>query len=64
MMTLAVIRQQVLLSISFVWIAAAVLTACGVLTDDPSSLGYRARTDAKAAIVASTPWLIITYPGT
>ncbi|KAK7110154.1 solute carrier family 23 member 1-like [Littorina saxatilis] len=53
----------VLLSIGLTWTVAAILTTCGVFTDDPASLGYKARTDAKAGIVNATPWLLATYPG-
>ncbi|KAK7508563.1 hypothetical protein BaRGS_00000129, partial [Batillaria attramentaria] len=53
----------VLLSMAIVWCGAAVLTACGVFTDDPDDVGYLARTDAKASIVHQTPWFLISYPG-
>ena len=46
-----------------VWSVAAILTACGVFPDDPDNIAYLARTDARIAVVQSTPWLLITYPG-
>ncbi|GFO02581.1 solute carrier family 23 member 2, partial [Plakobranchus ocellatus] len=54
---------SVLLSLLAGWAFSAILTVCGAFTDDPTSKGYLARTDAKGNIVAEAPFFDVPYPG-
>ncbi|XP_046548089.1 solute carrier family 23 member 1-like [Haliotis rubra] len=45
------------------WIVCTVLTVTNVFPDDPSSVRYMARTDAKSSLIHLTPWFIFPYPG-
>ncbi|XP_046368354.2 solute carrier family 23 member 1-like [Haliotis rufescens] len=53
----------ILLSIMLMWTICALLTVTDVFPDDPGSVSYKARTDAKSSLVFRTPWLIFPYPG-
>ena len=52
---------QVILSIVFTWSVCAVLEASGVLSDDPQSPGYGAKTNVQ--VVRDALWIYIPYPG-
>ncbi|BFY97984.1 hypothetical protein BsWGS_01024 [Bradybaena similaris] len=54
---------SVLLSIIFGWLLSLVLTTAGAFTDDPSSLQYQARSDARLQVMEETDWFIFPYPG-
>ena len=54
---------QILLGIMFTWAVSAVLTAAGVFSNDEDNVDYLARSDAKIAIISSSPWVQFTYPG-
>ncbi|XP_014661635.1 PREDICTED: solute carrier family 23 member 1-like [Priapulus caudatus] len=45
------------------WLLCLILTVAHVFPDDPSEPAYWARTDAKTAAIAHTPWFKIPYPG-
>ncbi len=47
---------------AIVWILSGILTAAGAFTDDPSELGYKARTDTRADVMAKSSYLFIPYP--
>ncbi|XP_067657220.1 solute carrier family 23 member 2-like [Haliotis asinina] len=53
----------ILLSTALTWIICAVLTVTNVFPDDPGSIRYMARTDAKSSLIHLTPWFIFPYPG-
>lgn len=64
MMKLPVLQMfPVILSILFTWLLCGILTTANVLSDDPKSLQYRARTDMRVSIIYDTPWFYFPYPG-
>ncbi|EDV23957.1 uncharacterized protein TRIADDRAFT_57709 [Trichoplax adhaerens] len=52
----------VLLAIIASWVVSAILTAAGAFTSDRSNPGYFARTDARIAVLETSPWLRFPYP--
>lgn len=53
------IPKQVLITIVAAWLLCLILTAAGALPDDPTQVGYRARTDVKMDVLISSPWFVI-----
>ncbi|GAB1608818.1 solute carrier family 23 member 1-like isoform X2 [Argonauta hians] len=53
----------VLFAIIFGWGLSAILTATEVLSDDPQSPEYFARTDSRFYVVHSSSWFYFPYPG-
>ncbi|KAK6182946.1 hypothetical protein SNE40_010516 [Patella caerulea] len=54
---------SILISVIFGWILSSILTSAGVLSDDPNSKEYYARTDARTEIISLNPWFYFPYPG-
>ncbi|KAL5004152.1 hypothetical protein ScPMuIL_017608 [Solemya velum] len=54
---------SILIAILFGWMLSAILTMCGVFTDNPDDPGYAARTDARAGIIEESTWFYFPYPG-
>ena len=54
---------QYLLAAAVSWAVCGILTAAGVFSDDPSDPSYRARTDARAAVIQTADWVTLSYPG-
>ncbi|ESO95053.1 hypothetical protein LOTGIDRAFT_160815 [Lottia gigantea] len=55
--------HQILISVIIGWILSAVLTSTGVLSNDPNSVQFYARTDARNSILSTNPWFYFPYPG-
>ncbi|ESO91989.1 hypothetical protein LOTGIDRAFT_217144 [Lottia gigantea] len=53
---------SILLSVIFGWILSVILTYAGVLSSDPTSTEYYARTDARNEILSRNPWFFFPYP--
>ncbi|KAJ8321043.1 hypothetical protein KUTeg_002630, partial [Tegillarca granosa] len=45
------------------WIVSFILTEVGVLSDDPKSKEFLARTDSKTWVLKESPWFYFPYPG-
>lgn len=45
------------------WMISYFMTISGALSDDPKSVEYNARTDARHQVIAQTSWLMFPYPG-
>ena len=54
---------QILLACVIGWAVSGILTTAGVLSDDPSSVQFYARTDSRLYVVGQTSWFILPYPG-
>ncbi|KAJ8311399.1 hypothetical protein KUTeg_010754 [Tegillarca granosa] len=54
---------EVLLSLALSWVLCFILTVTGVLSNDPASSDYKARTDTRLRIIEETPWFYFPYPG-
>ena len=55
--------MQVILAIAVSWIICAIITAAGGFPSDSSIPQYRARTDARAAVLKEAKWFRVPYPG-
>ena len=55
---------QQFLAISVAWVLSGILTASGAFPDDPTSDGFRARTDSKSGVLAESPFFYFPYPCT
>ena len=55
---------QQFLAVGIGWMLSGILTAAGVFTDDPTSIGFKARTDARADVITKFPYIFIPYPRT
>ena len=53
---------QQFLAVAIAWALSGILTAAGAFTDDPTSEGFKARTDARANVITDSPWLFFPYP--
>ncbi|XP_067657359.1 solute carrier family 23 member 1-like [Haliotis asinina] len=66
---LHIIRSQfhtvyaVLISILIGWGLSAILTGSGVLSSDPESPQYYARTDSRTYVIRDSGWFYVPYPG-
>ena len=58
----SILMLQVILAIGVVWSISAILTAFGVFPEDPQSLGYGARADAKIGAIEEAAWIRVPYP--
>ncbi|XP_060080557.1 solute carrier family 23 member 1-like [Ylistrum balloti] len=45
------------------WAMCAILTACGVFSDDPHAPDYFARTDIMPGVIQNASWIYFPYPG-
>ena len=45
------------------WSVSAILTLTGVLSDDPKSDAFYARTDSRLYVIEQTEWFLLPYPG-
>ncbi|XP_021369666.1 solute carrier family 23 member 1-like isoform X2 [Mizuhopecten yessoensis] len=45
------------------WAVSGVFTACGLFSDDPNDLQYKARTDINHDIVTNASWFYFPHPG-
>ena len=54
---------QVLIAIAVGWLVCHILTVTQVLPSNPKTLGYYARTDARAEVLGKTKWFFFPYPG-
>ncbi|XP_055955629.1 solute carrier family 23 member 1 [Patella vulgata] len=54
---------SILISVIFGWILSAIFTSTGILSSDPSSVQFYARTDARNDIITTNPWFYFPYPG-
>ena len=52
-----------LISILLNWLICGILTASGVLTNDPKDPQYKTRTDARSDVIIGSPWFTFPYPG-
>ncbi|XP_044077420.1 solute carrier family 23 member 1 isoform X3 [Siniperca chuatsi] len=52
----------IILAIMLVWLICYILTLTNLLPSDPDRYGYKARTDARGDIMASSPWFRVPYP--
>ena len=52
-----------LISILLNWLICGILTASGVLTNDPNDPQYKTRTDARSDVIIGSPWFTFPYPG-
>ena len=54
---------QVILAIAVSWIICAIITAAGGFPSDPSIPQYKARVDARTAVLREAQWFRLPYPG-
>ncbi|KAK6186214.1 hypothetical protein SNE40_008297 [Patella caerulea] len=54
---------SILISVLFGWALSAIFTNFGVLSSDPNSVQFYARTDARNQILSTNPWFFFPYPG-
>ncbi|XP_071090863.1 solute carrier family 23 member 2-like [Haliotis cracherodii] len=53
----------ILLALLLGWALSVILTEYGVLSDDPLSKDYYARTDSRNYVIRQSPWFFFPYPG-
>ncbi|KAJ7386661.1 hypothetical protein OS493_006666 [Desmophyllum pertusum] len=53
----------IILAIAVSWIICAIVTAAGGFPSDPSIPRYKARTDARTAVLKEAKWFRFPYPG-
>ncbi|KAJ7386675.1 hypothetical protein OS493_006683 [Desmophyllum pertusum] len=53
----------IILAIAVSWIICAIVTAAGGFPSDPSIPQYKARTDARTAVLKEAKWFRFPYPG-
>ncbi|KAL3863267.1 hypothetical protein ACJMK2_005032 [Sinanodonta woodiana] len=53
----------ILIAIVIGWAVCGIMTASGAFTNDPNSLQFNARTDARANVFQNSPWFYFPYPG-
>ncbi|KAJ7386662.1 hypothetical protein OS493_006667 [Desmophyllum pertusum] len=65
MTTIALIALlfPIILAIAVSWIICAIVTAAGGFPSDPSIPQYKARTDARTAVLKEAKWFRFPYPG-
>ncbi|GFS10913.1 solute carrier family 23 member 1 [Elysia marginata] len=54
---------SLLLAMITAWIICLILTKAGVFTNNPTSWGYKARTDSRTSILKEAHWIDFPYPG-
>lgn len=54
---------KVILAIAVSWIICAIITAAGGFPDDSKIPQYKARTDARIAVLKEAKWFRFPYPG-
>ncbi|XP_050399598.1 solute carrier family 23 member 1-like isoform X2 [Patella vulgata] len=54
---------SILISVIFGWILSAIFTSTEILSSDPTSIQFYARTDATNDIITTNPWFYFPYPG-
>ena len=52
-----------LISLLVGWVISFFMTISGALSDDPESVQFNARTDARNQVIAQTGWFLLPYPG-
>lgn len=57
------LNSQILIAMLIGWGLCAILTICGVFTDDPNNIEYKARTDYNVEYIEKAPWIQFPYPG-
>ena len=57
------VSLKVLLACVTGWAVSAILTLAGVLSDDPKSDEFYARTDSRLYVIEQTEWFLLPYPG-
>lgn len=65
-LTLTVVTSsvtQVILAIAVSWVLCAIITAAGGFPSDPSIPQYKARTDARTAVLREAKWFRVPFPG-
>ena len=55
--------MQIILAIAVSWMICAIITAAGGFPSDPNNPQYKARTDARIAVLKEAKWFRIPYPG-
>ncbi|KAK3096307.1 hypothetical protein FSP39_025525 [Pinctada imbricata] len=55
--------DQILIAMLLGWGVCAILTVCGVFTEDPNNIEYKARTDYNVEYIQKAPWIQFPYPG-
>ncbi|XP_060064647.1 solute carrier family 23 member 1-like [Ylistrum balloti] len=64
-----IIRSQfhqtaaILIALLFGWAVSAILTVCGVFSNDPKATDYFARTDVMSGVIQNASWIYFPYPG-
>ncbi|KAK3095932.1 hypothetical protein FSP39_021026 [Pinctada imbricata] len=54
---------SILIAMMVGWLLCGILTMTGVLSDDPKSVEFNARTDARSDYIAESAWIQFPYPG-
>ena len=54
---------QIILAIAVSWALCAIITVAGGFPSDPMNPQYKARTDARIAVLKEAEWLRFPYPG-